>query len=401
MKFYLFSITSIFYLISGLSCAPAFIMPNQQPNPLIRVLISSEITDSLIITSNQEFTAGNIEMKKGDRIVLKNDSLFFKGQTPKNLCNIGRAPDILHITPKKKSTAGLKVGELEYRGTIEVRRVKGKILVINILPLEEYLYSVVGCEIGPLNEKNFESAKAQAVAARTYAVNRMLANINSPYHIQSLPAIDQAYKGKSWETELTRKAVDLTSGEILTHQNRPIIAYYHSTCGGVLNTKNKPYLKPLPDTPNHSSGRKPFCASSPHFQWELKLKVKEFVNLIASGSKTKNGKKPMSAYAPQGIRIKRISLDKEKKTKRVKRVRISTSQGNFFLSGKDFQKALQLKSNLFDIHLASGFLLIKGRGWGHGVGMCQSGAMEMARRGYSYLAILKHYYKRVKIKKLY
>ncbi len=371
---------AIFASLLFFSCVPVFITPKFEKEPQVRVLLQSEITDSIIITSDKEFTVGRIDMKKGERIVLKKGAPFPKG--------LFDSPNLILIKPKGKGT--LKVGGLEYRGEIEVRRDKGGISIINVLPLEEYLYSVVGCEIGPLNEKNFNAAKAQAIAARTYSINRMIASSHLPYHLHSSPAIDQAYKGKNWETELTRRAVKETRGKIMTYKGRPIVAYYHSTCGGLLNSKEKPYLKALPDTPNHSPGRKPFCSSSPHFSWELQIKGKEFLNLIARGDEKK-----------KGIRIKKITLEKDKRTKRVKRVRFVTNRGKISLSGEEVRKIFRLKSNSFDLKIKGEFVEIKGKGWGHGWGMCQSGALEMAKRGYTTEEILRHYYKGIRIEKVY
>ncbi|MEO0116247.1 MAG: SpoIID/LytB domain-containing protein [candidate division WOR-3 bacterium] len=362
----------ISFLLFLITCARFYITPKIKEEPLIRVLLFSEITDSLIITAPEGFQLGEIKMKKGERIILK------PKVSPKWI--FGKEKEI-KITPLGKDY--LRVGDLVLRGEVVLREEKGKIYILNILPLEEYLYSVVGCEIGPLNEKNFSAAKAQAVAARTYAIYRMFDNAGNFYHIYASPAKDQAYKGKNWETELTRRAVKETRGEVLTFKGRPIIAYYHANCGGLTNSKDKPYLKSLPDSPGHSPGRKPFCASSPHFSWELKIKKKELENIVK-----KEG-------------IKKIFLKKDRKTKRVRRVEIKTKKGNLSLSGEEFRKLLELKSTFFDLRVIGKELIIKGRGWGHGWGMCQSGALEMARRGYSYTAILKHYYKGVKIEKIY
>ena len=358
-----------FSLLLFLACARVYIAPKIEKEPLIRVLLFWEIPDSLIITAPEGFKIGEILMKKGERLILK------EGVKPKG--DFGKE---IPIVPLRKGY--LRVGGLEVRGELRLREEKGKIYVINILPLEEYLYSVVGCEIGPLDEKNFSAAKAQAVAARTYALSRMFANSSNFYHIYASPAIDQAYKGKNWETELTRRAVDETRGEIITFQGKPIVAYYHANCGGLLNARNQPYLKSLPDTPGHSPGRKPFCANSPHFSWELKIKKKELETIF-------------------GKRIKRISLVKDKKTKRVKRVEIKSNKGTFSLSGEEFRKRLSLKSTFFDLKITGNEVRIEGRGWGHGLGMCQTGALEMAKRGYSYTAILKHYYKGTKIERIY
>ncbi len=328
-----------------------------------------------MISSDGEYKVGEIKMKRNEQIILKKGLLFPKGLFEK--------PNLIPI--RSIGQEFLRVNGLPYRGELELRKEGGKIYLLNILPLEEYLYSVVGCEIGPLNEKNFAAAKAQAIAARTYTIARMLANRHRFYHIYASPAIDQAYKGKSWETNLTRRAVEETRGLVMTNKGEVIIAYYHSTCGGWLNSKNKPYLKPLPDSPNHSPQRKPFCATSPHFSWKLKTKRKEFANLLFA----------------KNLTIKKIILERDRKTKRVKRVKILTKQGNFSLAGEEFRKRLQLKSTLFEVKLNQDAVEIKGKGWGHGLGMCQSGALEMAKRGYSYQKILNHYYKGIKLEKIY
>ncbi|MEO0102877.1 MAG: SpoIID/LytB domain-containing protein, partial [candidate division WOR-3 bacterium] len=207
----------ISFLLFLITCARFYITPKIKEEPLIRVLLFSEITDSLIITAPEGFRLGEIRMKKGEKIVLK------PKVSPKWI--FGKEKEI-KITPLGKNY--LRVGDLVLRGEVVLREEKDKIYILNVLPLEEYLYSVVGCEIGPLNEKNFSAAKAQAVAARTYAIYRMFDNAGNFYHIYASPAKDQAYKGKNWETELTRRAVKETRGEVLTFKGRPIIAYYHA-----------------------------------------------------------------------------------------------------------------------------------------------------------------------------
>jgi stage II sporulation protein D len=256
-----------------------------------------------------------------------------------------------------------------YGGTIDIWRGDGGRYLINELPLEEYVKDVVAAEVAP--DWDMEALKVQAVISRTYALYQKRMNGNSLYHIAS-SVLHQVYKGKSPDARIAY-AVSQTSGEVLTFNNVPIEAFYHSTCGGVTENaeevfgKSYPYLKPVESS----------CDLSPYSSWERKIKIEELE----------------SALKIQGI--KEVRVKSFTSTKRVKQLSIRTHSGIIAINATDLRKALgwsRLPSTKFTISRRGESILFEGQGYGHGVGLCQWGALKMARDGKNYREILSFFY---------
>jgi stage II sporulation protein D len=143
------------------------------------------------------------------------------------------------------------------------------------------------------------------------------------------------------------------------------------------------------DTPGHRSGR-PFCAGGKHYSWTVTMSRAEFERKLGA-----------LLGAGGSVRLQGVKLDKERGSGRVLHLRLSTSKGGRRVAGSDFRFGIGLKSTLFDLKTSRSKVTITGRGWGHGKGMCQEGAIEMARRGNDYRRILTHYYSSVLISRLY
>ena len=376
-----FNLVVIFLSLFLFSCTP-FVKKGRPFEPNIRVLILfAEDTFSLkgFFTLSQNGKKIEIRDKK---INVKENKVYLRDSVIFDLEN----GEVI-ITPYPNTN--LAVYNNVYRGYFKILykpvwKYK-KPCLINVLPLEEYLYSVVACEIGPINEKNYESAKAQAVAARSYALFRITQNQLKFYDIFAAPNLDQAYYGKNRETFLTTKAVKETKGEVLIDSKRIFKALYHANCGGILFNGKR-------DAENYSLAKEPLCKKSKNYRWEKEIKITDLIDSI---------KKVINFPKKSTIRIKRIKLEKERKSKRVKKVRFFTNVLNFYLSGEKFRNLFSLKSTLFEIKLKGNKLKITGYGYGHGKGMCQDGAMALAEKGYNYKEILRHYYPKKKIFKLY
>ncbi len=288
--------------------------------------------------------------------------------------------DILEIKPLKDSF--IKVNNQAYRGEIEIRKRNDTLLVINEVDLEEYLQGVMKHEISPAWP--IEAVKAQAVAARSFALNKKLKNIGKPYDLYAT-ITSQVYGGLSGEDPRSNKAINETKREILTYEGRPIAAYYHATCGGETEDVENvwggrlPYLK---------SVRCKYCKDSPHYEWEKKLSLLEISN----------------ALSHKGIsEIESIEVYKRSSTGRIAKLVVKDEFGKHIISGNQFRMALGpniIRSTHFKMKKKRGRVEFKGKGWGHGVGMCQWGARGMAEKGYNYKEILKHYYPDTKIKKI-
>jgi stage II sporulation protein D len=269
----------------------------------------------------------------------------------------------------------LNVNGTAYRGMIELRNSMGMICVINLVKMEDYLASVVPSEMSYSWPE--ESLKAQAVAARTYAYYFIMKKNTELYDLDATTNF-QVYKGLVSENEKSTEAVHKTSGEVVTFQNQPILAFFHSTCGGktadsfdVWGNESIPYLAAVPCA---------YCSASPYYRWEDDISISEISGYISE------------QYDGIG-KIQSVSF--VRKGGRVSEVQVRHSGGLLKISGNDFRTALpekRLKSLAFDSKKNGKVLHITGRGWGHGVGMCQYGARGMAEKGRSYKDILNHYY---------
>jgi stage II sporulation protein D len=267
-----------------------------------------------------------------------------------------------------------------YRGTMEMHENLGKILVINVVTMDAYLYGVVPCEIS--SGWDGEALKAQAVAARTYTYHHLMNGRDLVYDLDATSSF-QVYGGLSVETESTRRAVNDTSGEIAVYRNRPIVAYFHSTCGGltadagsVWNGGELDYLKPV---------RCEYCRQSPHFEWQEKVSLYDIRRFL--------GKKYRGIGAITGISLKKTG-------DRVAHVNIAHRNGTLKISGNEFRLLFpekKIRSLFFDASKTSEGLVLRGHGWGHGVGLCQWGANGMAARGANYRDILSFYYKGIRV----
>lgn len=271
----------------------------------------------------------------------------------------------------------VRIGGREYRGTVEVRRKgNGLLQVINDLDIEDYLKGVIAAEIP--HEWDREALMAQAVASRTYAIHEKMSQRRTTYHI--LATVDsQVYLGKAGERPRTVQAVRDTRGQIILYEGRPIAAYYHSSCGGhtedalELWGHDAPYLRGV-DCDCQQISR--------YGLWEKRFAVTEV----------------LKALRRDGYRLEDITsveADDITPAGRVKRVVFRNASATLTVPSESLRAALgwsQVPSIFFEPEIIDGEVVFSGRGLGHGVGLCQWGAQEMARRGASHREILLHYY---------
>src|SRR5262249_9710407 len=153
-----------------------------------------------------------------------------------------------HVVDSVESHEAIRVGRSRLRGDLVVRAHRNRLQLINVLPLEEYLLGVVGAEM-PFAFPD-EALKAQAVAARTYALKKKLEAVDQPFHLGA-GVLHQVYRALGEEDARIRAAVDATRGEVLTYELEPIEAYFHASCGGRTEggqaalRPHLPYLQPL------------------------------------------------------------------------------------------------------------------------------------------------------------
>ena len=270
------------------------------------------------------------------------------------------------------------VNDRRFRGDIDiVRKDNGKLEVINYIALDDYLYGVLYHEVS--HQWPMEALKAQAIAARTFALYQAKQNKLQPYDLTS-DVYSQVYGGRTSEKWSTTKAVDLTRSEILIYNGEILPAYYHATCGGYTEDAanlwniNLPPLKGVPCN---------FCTQSPHYKWTKNIPLWILHNqLQEKGYKIGN--------------ISSVQILSKDGSGRVDKMEIKDNAGvSIVLTGKEFRQLLgpdELRSTKFDLSVKWGSLVMDGYGWGHGVGMCQWGAFGMSKLGKSAEEILKYYY---------
>lgn len=280
-----------------------------------------------------------------------------------------------------------------YPGYFFIKASNSKITAINMVDVEDYIRGVIPYEIGKLDSSRFEALKAQAVATRTYVYKHFGTRDAMGFDVFA-DTKDQVYNGYRSATPLTDAAVKATAGEVLTYNGAFIVAYYHSTCGGQTETmvtwekKNLPYLKSSPDLrPNG----KPWCDVSKFATWEKKFSEKELVELFQ-----KNGKEA-KASVPKFKKVRDIAIRKKLPSGRIFTLQVLTDKGTFNVTGDKVRWLFKkngtiLPSSLFSVHHEGKFWVLKGKGYGHGVGLCQMGVRERAQAGQGYFEILSHYY---------
>lgn len=281
----------------------------------------------------------------------------------------------------------LMIDGKRFEGTIEIQRQSNnKLLILNELPLEEYLGGVVPGEIPPSWPK--EAIKAQIVAARTYALYRQ--NSKGPkknYDLES-DTSDQVYLGAppKIHDKYLENIIAETKGEVLWFLGL-YPAYFHSACGGQTETTQKVWGFKEPS----QSVIDPFCKKAPHFHWELTLSQNDLLDKL-------------SEQGLEGNMVKTISLERFENSPRNALVTIETDKMNLYVKPNDLRKILgfnKLMSAWFTVETTPRKVTFKGTGYGHGVGLCQWGAKAMAEAGADYKKILEFYYPKAVLRKLY
>lgn len=278
----------------------------------------------------------------------------------------------------------IRINGKNYRGLLDFYPTEKGVLVVNELPIEEYLIGLINCEISSLWP--VEAVKAQAVIARSYAIYQKDARRGALYHLES-SVMDQVYDGVDIEDSRAARAVQETAGEVLTYSGAVIQAFYHSNCGGhteaALNVwgADLPYLQGVECR---------YCLSAPSARWEIALPLKKIESFVKA-----------AGYQASGLSS--IKVGGTNRNGRLQDLTMSTSKGDLVISAVNFRKAVGyavIKSTNFTFRMRGEELLFTGFGNGHGVGLCQWGSKERAGDGFNYREILSYYYPGVRIDKL-
>lgn len=270
-----------------------------------------------------------------------------------------------------------------FRGFLLVKVVgPGKLNVINELGIDDYLKGVLPREV--VAGWPDECLRAQAVASRTYLAAKLGRHGKDGFDLCA-DVHCQVYGGATREHPSTSDAVDATSREIMMYDGKPVSAYFHSNCGGMTEDVARVWgLSPHSYLGRHKCS---YGTGDPRYHWKIILGDDEILSALRKSTRVK------------GTRLRSISVKVKSPSGRAQTVTVRTDVDNYDLSGNEFRIALnpeKIRSTLWtNLSRRNNAYKFEGRGWGHGVGMCQWGAKGLAERGKNYRDILRFYYPHV------
>jgi len=265
---------------------------------------------------------------------------------------------------------------------LRIQAPAGGLVIVVSMPIEQYVEHVVMAETGDF--RNLAALEAMAVAARSYAKR-----FNGQHSKEGFDFCDSTHcQVFYWRsvTERIRAAAEATSGEYVSYQGKVAAAFYHQNCGGTTaagsetwSQVSEPYLSVHPD---------PYCVSSGGLHWKTTLTREQIDRALG-----------MSGFEPPQNWLK-LEVSFRTSSQRVRTLNLSGGNpAGFPLSGSSLRSAVnrmfgwnKIRSDLYDLRNSGGKILFSGHGAGHGVGLCQVGAEEMARQGKTYKEILSFYY---------
>ena len=330
-----------------------------------QLIVDGKILRSLEAGQKLSFTASGelVVVMSGNAVIGKYKRAVLKGTQ--------------HSVFRLKAQTGKSTLERVYPDNLIVRSQAGKLYLVNEAWLDRYVEGVTEAESG--KGHTLEYYKVQSLIARTYALANLHRHATQGFHLCD-EVHCQAYKGKARFEPLIQEATLATKDQVLVDHNIKLItAAFHSNCGGqTLNAEHvwsKPlsYLVGRPDT---------FCLAMPNSQWEKRIKRSEWSSYLQkhaiNGAQAMNDSTLLLSYQP-------------------------TMRPHFFA---DSSARVRMTSVRRDLGLRSAFFVVEeqgdtvkfmGRGFGHGVGLCQEGGMRMGQLGYDCRSILHYYYKDVHI----
>ena len=379
------------------------------------------------------------------------DELHFGSKTPSTM--FAEPSFVLHGVTIGVNFHWERKEDQKFAGELKIIVDRGMLTAINIVGVEDYLLSVISSEMSATASEEF--LKAHAVISRSWVMAQIAASRKEqekvvPEGVHDVPSLIsdldcrlhhesketdndvreyvkwydheehtkfdvcaddhcQRYQGLTRATgETVRKAIDSTWGQVLTYEGELCDARFSKCCGGKMERfsvcwedKDYGYLQPLPDTEGQKADGKCFCdtldkdilgqvlnnydqETVDFYRWTQEYGIDELSELVARRSGTDLG------------RILHMEALERGESGRIYKLKITGTQKTLIL-GKELEirKILSeshLKSSAFDVEMTDGRIILHGKGWGHGVGLCQIGAAVMASQSYAYQEILEHYY---------
>jgi stage II sporulation protein D len=386
---------TLILLVSVLAgCAPRYL--SQKPEPevaLIRIALGRGLSQAevqgadTVYLSDREHSAAIVPGQSWKLLPAAGGLMIqtSQGQT------LGPIRGFVRIYSK----SSFFINQREFSGPAEVRRAADNgLLLVMETELEKYLLGVVSAEMGR-GRQELEALKAQAVASRSYAFTKIGASPGAGYDIEA-GVQHQVYDSSRDVPPLIRKAVEDTRGQVMTCDGKVIAANFHSTCGGRTALASEVWQALDERFPFLKSAKDDHCNISPRYYWQDTVTAREMLDKLFPGQSQ--------------AKIRKVEVLGRSNSGRVQALKISADCGDTVLYKDKIRFGLSASpvlSTRFELKVQSdkeGFvssIILEGSGYGHGVGLCQWGAIGMAREGKSYKNILKHYYREVEIKAIY
>ncbi len=338
----------------------------------VRVLLH-EIKQSkqpVTLYSDKGFSIQPVNKKK-QILVRKNIDIFFNKRGIVLNGILYKSNVIIKSINKKTS-----FNKNTYRGIFFLKHNKKSIFLINVINLEKYVYCVLKTESWP--GWPVEINKVLAIVCRTYvlAMIEKAQRKKKSYHVTNTNKF-QTYYG-THETPSIAQAIKETRGIIITYNKKPILAMYDSCCGGIIPSRIKRSIDDYNKAPYLA--RKyacMYCKNCLAYSWQIDIPINVFAKKIGCSGK----------------KINSVRVTKKNHAGLVKELSIKGKKLSTKLTGSEaYALSKKIKSFCFDTYKKAESIIFKGRGLGHHIGLCQWGAREMVKRGYSYQKILPYYY---------
>jgi stage II sporulation protein D len=363
LKILFFLIFTVFYTVSSAQ-VKIRLFSNQVPESAVFSVADGKY-------ELETFNGETLYLTKGEPVII---CRYNGGVAVKTRDKNGFVCDSLTLTGK----TGVDSFTLRINGNAPVRQLYsgdlkclpdlGTLVLINLCDVEKYISGVVKAEGG--SGKNIEYFKTQAVITRTY-----LYKYSGKHQADGYDACDnthcQVFSGTSSDTIINRAALETKGLVILSPDSTLIISAFHSNCGGETSSSEdvwltgQPYLKSVTD---------PYCLSSRNAKWEKSMSLNDWIDYIKKSGYTGKTDDPSVFSFQQRSRVNDYRT------------------GSFTIPLRTIRTEMNLRSTFFSVEAIGDSIILKGRGYGHGVGLCQEGAMVMASKGFSYQQIIDFYY---------
>ncbi|MFQ5963411.1 MAG: SpoIID/LytB domain-containing protein [Candidatus Scalinduaceae bacterium] len=339
----------------------------------------SDMDNHTVFAQGLKLPKSNIYMNSG-KLWIKPESYLPRNEASNSLIKANSS-----IKLSSHNNGFIKLNNSKYQGKLLIIPQKsGKFSVLEEINLEDYLPGVVESEVP--SRWQYDAILAQVIAARSYAIFQKRTNNNSQYHVGKL---DLAYNGSYTKQSRIKDIVDGSRGVVMLYKWKFFPGYFHSTCGGYTEDINLVFgLKNITPLGGVSCG---YCEKSKYYQWKKEIKKSEIEKKLHDNK----------------VNIKNIydvAAEKIGKGGHCATIKIKHSQGVKRFNANEFRLMVgpnNLRSTAFKVKNNGDSLIFEGKGWGHGVGLCQYGMQDMAKSGFKWYEILKYYYPGVELVKVY